>query len=117
MYTCPACGSEDVIGRATCRCGADLTLLLLLESTVNAWFNQGLKALSAGKPGQALEWFSACCAAQPTDAAARLAQAKAWCQLERWTEAQDSLARVRLINPVLSELAEVDEIVSANLRQ
>ena len=83
MYSCPACGAEDVAGRAACRCGADLSLLLRLDGIADAWFNRGLEALAEGAPGRALEWFAACCVARPTDAAARLALARVWPQLGR----------------------------------
>jgi tetratricopeptide (TPR) repeat protein len=104
MYNCPACGAIDVEGRETCACGADLSLLARLEAVSDAWFNEGLRVLSEGARGRALEWFSAACAARPTDAAARRAQAKVWAQLGRWDEAREALERAALIEPDADEL-------------
>lgn len=109
MYSCPACGAEDVSNRSTCRCGADLTLLQRLDALADAWFNRALEALDLGKPGQALEWLSACCAARPSDAAARRAQARLWAQLGHWPEAQDALERARAIEPDAPALAEIQQ--------
>jgi tetratricopeptide (TPR) repeat protein len=105
MYSCPACGTEDVAARANCLCGADLTLLRRLDEIADAWFNRGLEAASAGAPGRALEWLSACCVARPTDAAARRAQAKVWAQLGCRAAAEDALARAAAIEPDAPELA------------
>ena len=105
MYHCPACGAEDITARSTCSCGADLSLLEKLDAVADAWFNRALEALSRGAPGQALEWVSASCAARPTDAAARRAQAKLWAQLGRPDEASDSLARAVAIDPEAPEAA------------
>lgn len=105
MYNCPACGREVITGQSVCRCGADLSLLQRLDSVADAWFNRGLEALKNGAPGQALEWLSACCAARPTDAAARLAQAKVWAQLGHRQEALAALERVRAVEPDAPELA------------
>ena len=104
MYKCPVCGNNDVMGLALCRCGADLTLLQTLYAVADAWFNQGLKALQRDSPGQALEWFSACCAARPTDTAARLAQAKTWAQLGRYQEARDALKKAEMLDPDADDL-------------
>ncbi|MGE0129086.1 MAG: hypothetical protein AB7U82_13490 [Blastocatellales bacterium] len=104
MYNCPACGAMDVEGRETCACGADLSLLARLEAISDAWFNEGLRALAEGARGRAMEWFSAACAARPTDAAARRAQAKVWAQLGCWDEALDALERAAMIEPDDDEL-------------
>ena len=108
MYSCPACGAKDVNNQSTCRCGADLSLLQRLDALADAWFNQALEALTHNNPGHALEWLSASCAARPTDAAARRAQAKVWAQLGRWAEARDALSRAREIEPDEPELAEIE---------
>lgn len=107
MYDCPACGAEDVADQAACRnCGAGLSLLLQLGQVADLWFNRALAELRNDAPnrGRALEWLSACCAARPTDAAARLAQAKIWAQLDCWPEAQDALDRAAKIEPEAPEL-------------
>jgi len=111
MYNCPACGATEVAGRETCACGADLGLLARLEAVSDAWFNEGLRALSEGARGRALEWFSAACAARPTDAAARRAQAKVWAQLGRWDEAREALERAALIEPDADELNAVRQAI------
>jgi len=77
-YVCPACGNEDVSGLPVCACGADLSILAAISGACDAWFNQGLEAAGAGDLPQAMEWFSACCAAAPTDAAPWVAVAKVW---------------------------------------
>lgn len=105
MYSCPVCGADDVARQPTCACGADLSLLQRLDAVADVWFNRGLGALAEGALGRALEWICACCAARPTDAAARLAQGKMWAQLGRWEEARDALDRVASIDPTLPELA------------
>jgi len=107
MYNCPACGAAEVAGLSVCRCGADLALLQRLNALADVWFNRALEALAAGTPGRALEWLSACCAARPTDAAARRAQAKVWAQLGRWDEARDALDRAALIEPDAGNLAAI----------
>lgn len=112
MYSCPSCGADDVGGRAVCRCGADLGLLQALEAVSDVWFNQALAELEAGRPGRALEWLSACCAARPADAEARLAQAKLWAQLGRWAEAQEALDRAAEVEPELAELAAVRQAIA-----
>jgi Flp pilus assembly protein TadD len=115
MYKCPACGKDDVTGLSRCRCGADLTLLQTLDGVADVWFNYGLEALNRGAPGEALEWFSACCAARPTDAPARRAQAKVWAQLGHFREARDALKKAELLDPDDRDLkdaaAAVDEAV------
>jgi tetratricopeptide (TPR) repeat protein len=108
MYKCPACGVDEVEGLGRCRCGADLSLLLTLDATVDAWFNRGLAALARQAPGEALEWFSACCIARPSDGPARLAQAKTWALLGRWQEAGDSLAKAGVLNIDEAELAALE---------
>jgi len=107
MYSCPACGKEGVAGRATCSCGADLTLLECLDAVPDAWFNRAVEALSAGRRGAALEWLAACCAARPTDAAAQRALAKVWAQLGHPAEARAALDRAAEIEPDAPELAEL----------
>ncbi|GEM_PF-1369875 len=111
MYSCPACSAMDLEGRETCACGADLSLLAGLEAVSDAWFNEGLRALSEGARGRALEWFSAACAARPTDAAARRAQAKVWAQLGRWDEALDALDRAAVIEPDADELNAIRQAI------
>jgi predicted Zn-dependent protease len=113
MYTCPACGAEDVSNQPVCRCGADLSLLQRLDAVADAWFNRALEALADHHPGRALEWLSASCAARPTDVAARRAQAKVWAQLGRLSEARDSLGRARDIEPDEPELAEIESALQA----
>jgi len=91
MYTCPACGYDKVAGKATCQCGADLSLLQCLDAAVDAWFNEALEALSRNEVGKALEWLAACCTARPSDAVARRSLAKVWAQLGHVQEARRSL--------------------------
>jgi len=107
MYSCPACGAENVAGRQECPCGADLSLLVRLDGLADAWYNRGLEALEAGRTGEALEWLSACCAARPTDLGARVAQAKVWAQLKRWEEARESAARAAELDPTAGEVVEL----------
>ena len=78
----------------------------------DAWFNRGLRAQADGEPGQALEWFSACCAARPGDAEARLAQAKTWGQLGRRKEALRTLQLARDINPDLPGIADTEQALN-----
>jgi predicted Zn-dependent protease len=99
MFSCPACGSQDVAGRTVCKCGADLSLLDRVEQVADAWFNRALEELAAGHEGRALEWLSACCAARPNDAEARRAQGKVWARMGRWTEALDSFDRAEALDP------------------
>src|SRR4051812_26825962 len=91
MYSCPACGLPGVERRPTCSCGADLSLLIRLDCLADAWFNSALDAFSAGAPGRAVEWLSACCAARPSDTTALRALAKAWAHLARFEEARAAL--------------------------
>lgn len=112
MYSCPACGAEEVTNRVVCLCGADLSLLQRLDSVADAWFNRALEALKNGEAGLALEWLSACCAARPTDSAARRAQAKIWGQLGHRKEALNALDRAATIEP---DAPEVDIIGRALL--
>jgi len=109
MYACPACGRDSVADTAACECGADLSMLRVLEAIAEQWFNRALQALAEGRPGSALEWLSACCAARPTDAAARRALAKVWAQLNRWDEAGQALDRAAAIDPDSLELVEIRE--------
>ena len=109
MYPCPACGTENGVHRDRCRCGADLSLLKTLDGLVNAWFNRGRKALEEEKTGEALEWFSACCAARPLDAALRRIQARMWVRLGRREEAESSLRRAESLEPGAPELTEIRE--------
>lgn len=113
MYSCPACGAEDTAQRATCRCGADLTLLQRLDAVADAWFNRALEMLAQDAPGRALEWLSASCAARPTDAAARRAQARVWAQIGRLNEAREALDRAAELDPFASELLTVREALDA----
>lgn len=112
MYSCPACGTENVAGLAACRCGQDLSLLLSIEATADAWFNCGLEALEAGAPERALEWISACCAAKPTDAKAILLQAKLWARLGRWQAASAALDRAEKLDPSSSDLLAVRQALT-----
>ncbi len=118
MYKCPACGIDDVMGQSRCHCGADLSLLLTLDGVADAWFNKGVAALAADAPGEALEWFSACCTARPADIEARLAQAKTWAQLGHFREALAALEKIRQIDPANGELkmvsAAIENIVKEN---
>ena len=106
MYSCPTCGA-DATPNVTCHCGADLTLLQRLDAVPDAWYNRALEALAEHAPGRALEWLSACCAARPTDARARLAQAKVWAQLGCRAEARDALERAAAIDPTLSGIEQL----------
>lgn len=107
MYNCPACGIEDVAQDTNCRCGADLSLLLQLDSLADLWFNRALGELRDNAPGRALEWLSAACAVRPADAAARRAQARLWAQLGRYGEARDALARSAELEPDAPELVAI----------
>ncbi len=108
MYKCPACGADEVMGLARCRCGADLTLLLTLDAVADAWFNRGLSALGRDAPGEALEWFSACCAAKPGDGQARLAHAKTWARLGCFAEAAQSLEKAKMLGVDGGEVQKVE---------
>lgn len=108
MLVCPSCGFQNERGENHCRCGVDLTLLNQINQLVDSWFNQGLQAAESGKNAEAMMWFSACCAANPTDAAAWMAQAKVWGLLGHWQEGQASLARARQIDPSLEGIAATE---------
>ena len=112
-YSCPACGADDVGGRDRCKCGADVSLLRALDAAPDAWFNRALKALNDGDPGRALEWVSACCAARPSDGAARRVQAKIWAQLGHWQEAVRALSQSAEIEPDSDEVKEIREALRA----
>jgi tetratricopeptide (TPR) repeat protein len=84
-----------------------------LDGIADAWFNRGLLALSQGEPGLALEWLSACCAARPTDAVARKAQARVWAQLGHWDEALNALERAESLEPGDPDLALVRGAIEA----
>ena len=107
MYVCPACGSDKATGQARCACGADLTILQCLDAVPDAWFNQALKALAENRLGEALEWLSACCTANPTDAAAWRALAKLWARLRRFKDADRALGRAEKIEPDSEELKAI----------
>jgi hypothetical protein len=111
MFRCPVCGIEVNPDWIVCTCGASLGLLRQLEAVPDAWYNRGLQELSAGRPGEALAWFSACCAARPTDAAARLAQAKVWGQLGHLPECTRAAQRVRELDPTLPGLQELEQFL------
>ena len=117
MYSCPACGAEDVAKRSVCVCGADLSLLERLDAVADAWFNRALEALEEGAVGRALEWLSACCAARPTDAAALRAQAKVWAQLGHLKEAQGALERAAAIEPDGAETAAIRQALAECARR
>jgi len=91
MYCCPQCGSDHVAGLAQCPCGADLSALRDLNAVAGAWFNRGLEFEAKGETGPALECFSACSIARPSDAAARRALAKLWLRLGHPGEARRCL--------------------------
>jgi hypothetical protein len=112
MFRCPVCGVEIAPEWGVCTCGASLGLLRQMESVADAWYNRGLAELSAGRTGEALAWFSACCAARPTDAAARLAQAKVWGQLGHWLECARAAQRVREIDSSLPGLQELECLIA-----
>lgn len=109
MYACPACGARDATSQTLCKCGADLSLLRALAAVTDAWFNRALLALANGNAGEALEWLSACCAAQPTDAAARRAQSRVWAQLGHLDEARRALDRARQIDGASPDLAAIEQ--------
>ncbi len=111
MFTCPACGAEPPANRDTCGCGADLSLLRCLDAVPDAWFNRALDELAEGRPGRALEWLAACCAARPTDAAALRALAQVWGQLGRPAEAEDALRRAAACEPDHPELKAIEDAV------
>jgi Tfp pilus assembly protein PilF len=113
MYSCPACGAENVVGMTACRCGNDLTLLRGIDAAADAWFNRGLEALAAGAPGRALEWLSACCVARPTDAAALRIQAKLWARLGHVREAGEALDRAAELDPSSPDLLAAREAIRA----
>jgi tetratricopeptide (TPR) repeat protein len=117
MYKCPACGRSGVAGLSRCTCGADLTILENLQAVVDVWFNRGLAALAEGRPGNALEWLSACCVARPNDAAARLAQARVWAQLGNFSQAQVSLKQAEDLDPGLPGLADMAQALAEAGRQ
>lgn len=109
MYSCPACGKEDVTGQLTCiRCGTDLSLLKTLDSIADAWFNRALKEIDDGNSGRALQWLSACCAARPMDAEALRTRARVWGILGHWKEARDSLEEAQEVDPDAPELKEIE---------
>jgi tetratricopeptide (TPR) repeat protein len=110
MFSCPACGADVIRHQSLCRrCGVDLSVLQRIDAVADAWFNKALEALAEGQPGRALEWLSACCAARPTDAAARRNLAKVWAQLGCWAEAQAAAELARAIDPTAPELHEIEE--------
>ncbi len=111
MFRCPACGIEVQKDWVVCVCGASLLLLHRLEAVADAWYNRGLEELSAGRLGEALAWFSACCAARPTDAEARLAQARVWGQLGHWPECARAAQLAREIDPSLDGLPELEQLL------
>lgn len=110
MFTCPACGAADVAELASCKCGADLSLLQGLDGLADAWFNRAVAALKADELERAVEWLAACCAARPDDAPALRALAKAWARLGRPNAARQALYRARAAAP---EAAENDAIAAA----
>jgi tetratricopeptide (TPR) repeat protein len=112
MFRCPACGTEVNPDWKVCICGASLVLLRQLEAAADAWYNRGLQELSAVRPGEALAWFSACCAARPTDAEARLAQARVWGQLGHWPECARAAQLAREIDPSLDGLPELEQLLA-----
>jgi predicted Zn-dependent protease len=109
MVACPACGNEIEAGRALCRCGADLSVLQRLDAVADAWYNRAMRAVAAGQAGEALAWISACCAARPTDAAARLVQARLWGQLGHPAEGLQALAQARDGDPDLPGLDATEQ--------
>ncbi|MCD4786504.1 MAG: hypothetical protein K8T10_21975 [Candidatus Eremiobacteraeota bacterium] len=118
MYSCPACGKEDVTGQITCiRCGTDLSLLKTLDSVADAWFNRALKEIDDGNSGRAIQWLSACCAARPMDAEALRIRAKVWGMLGHWKEARYSLEEAREIDPDALELKEIESALQVMEKQ
>ncbi len=113
MHTCPACGRKTISGMLRCDCGADLSLLAMLDATVDGWFNRGLAAANNNSAAEALEWFSACCVARPTDAPARIAQAKCWARLGRFDEALVALDKAAALEPDNGE----PELLARAIRQ
>lgn len=107
MFTCPTCGAAASPEDLVCRCGTDLALLWTLERLPDVWFNRALEALPAGRAGEALEWFAACCAARPSDAAARRALAKVWAQLGHVGEAERALEQSARIDPDHADLVAI----------
>ncbi len=58
MYTCPACGAEESEGAYRCsRCGADLTLLSLVDALYRHHLRAADRALQQGKLAQAFYWL------------------------------------------------------------
>lgn len=112
--TCPACGAR-IAGQTVCRCGADLSVLHQLAAIGNAWFNRALQAMKDNQPGRALEWISACCAAQPTDAEARRVQAKIWARLGKYAEAADALKRAMDLAPEAAGVKEMQEKIEKGI--
>lgn len=110
-YTCPACGKDDVAGLSACPCGADLSILAAISGACDAWFNRGLEAAAAGDLPQAVEWFGACCAAVPTDAAAWVAVAKVWLRLRRRSAARRALEQAARIDPQLPDVLAVGQML------
>ena len=109
MIRCPACGVQVSDDKVICGCGADLGLLRKVDAVADAWYNRGVQAAAQGEPGEAVAWFSACCAARPTDAEAHLAKARAWGQLGMWGECRKALAQARLLVPDLDGAADVEQ--------
>lgn len=99
MYLCPECGADQVAGRERCPCGADLRVLRDLATLLDAWFNAGVDALEAGRPGEAVEWFGACAIARPTEAEPLELLARAWFLLGRPAEAGRVLDRADDLGP------------------
>lgn len=112
MYSCPVCDNNDVVGQATCSCGTDLTLLRHLDAAIDAWFNRGLAALAACRKGEALEWFSACCIARPTDAEAHRLRGEVWIELDHTPEARAALERAETLDPGSLKLAPLREAIA-----
>jgi len=112
MMTCPACGKQNPADTTTCSCGADLTLLVCLEGQCDAWFNRALAALAEGRPGRAVEWLSACCAARPSDAAAWRALARVWAQIGRWDDARRAVERAAEVDPDAPDLEAIRQAIA-----
>lgn len=103
IISCPGCGKSITNTNSLCECGEDLTLLRQLDGVADAWYNRGVRAADAGDAGAALEWFSACCAARPSDVEARLAIARLWVHFNIWDDARRAAAQILEANPELEE--------------
>lgn len=113
-YQCPSCGTRETAGEATCpRCGADLSLLQLLASFPDAWFNEALFKLDQGQPGRALEFAAAAVVANPSDAASQRLLARLWARFGHPEAARDAWDRAAVSEPGNAELGPLAEAIGA----